>query len=555
MLTGLTIQNVVLIEKLDLAFKAGLTVLTGETGAGKSILLDALGLALGARADQGLVRAGADKAVVNVSFDLPPSHAAFTLLHDQEIEVEPGEPLMLRRSVAADGRSRAFVNDQAVAAKVLRDLGETLVEIHGQHAERGLLNEAGHRALLDLYAGTAKDLEKVRAAHRTWLDAKNELAKAREAIAAAARDRHHLEGAVERLSALAPEVGEEAKLAQDRLLLQQGEKLGENLSKLNELMQGHEGAEDKLAAALRLGEKVDAQVPDRFNELVAALGRAVSEAMEASAQAATALADIPHDPMALEKTEDRLFALREEARRHVVPADELPALLERMSAQLAAIEGGDDEIASLEKKVAEGFAAYEAAAQTLSAKRQKAAKALDKAVMQELPPLKLDKVRFETGVETRSIEEGGADGIDRVVLQVATNPGSAAGSLIKIASGGELSRILLALKVVLAKDIAVPTLVFDEVDKGIGGATADAVGERLQKLGEEAQVLVVTHSPQVAARGAAHFQISKSGKKETTTEVITLDAPARREELARMLSGASVSDEARAAADQLLDAG
>ncbi|BAK65852.1 DNA repair protein RecN [Sphingobium sp. SYK-6] len=552
MLTGLSIRNIVLIEALDLAFDGGLTVLTGETGAGKSILLDALGLALGMRADSGLVRAGAAQASVTASFEPPrPGTALAALLAENEIAQEPGEPLLIRRTLKADGGSRAFLNDQPCSAALLKDVGALLVEIHGQHDERGLLNPRGHMDLLDAYGGM--DSGAVRAAHGAWQTAQGRLEAAREALDSAAKERDYLAHAVDELSRFAPEPGEEEALASERAAMQKGARLTEDLATLETLLGGSDGALSGLRQAARRLDRI-APEHDLLAVALASLDRAVIEAAEAEDQLARASEALAADPARLDAIETRLFDLRALARKHQVAPDDLADLSARMAAQLARIDAGEAGLAELENEVAQARAAYEAAAQALSEARRAAAARLDAAMAGELAPLKLDAARFRTDVEPLPEGQWRASGRDRVEFMISTNPGAPFAPLTKIASGGELSRFILALKVALAAQGAAGTMIFDEIDRGVGGAVAGAIGERLSRLAGGAQVIVVTHSPQVAARGAGHLLIAKSSEGTITrTGVHPLDEAERREEIARMLSGAAVTDEARAQADRLLE--
>ncbi len=553
MLTHLAIRNIVLIEALELDFTRGLSVLTGETGAGKSILLDALGLALGARADSGLVRQGTDKASVTAQFDVPSDHPVWALLEEHEVEAEA--PLLVRRSLGADGRSRAFINDQPVSVRLLREAGDLLVEIHGQHDERGLLDQKGHRALLDLYGELEPLRKKVRTAYEARHAARVALASAREELEQAAREQDYLAHALAELDQFDPQSGEEETLAADRQVMMNAEKIGEDLKAAQALIAlDGEGLDGKLAQALRAIERAAGKLPDGLEGVVTQIEAALTEVTEARARLDHALDALEFDQAALERTEERLFALRALARKHQMTVDELPGLMARIRSKLTAIEDGGAEITRLETAVREADAAYSEAAQGLSEARGHAAVALDGAVMQELPPLKLEKARFKTRHDRLAMADGGPDGIDVIGFEVATNPGSAPGPIIKIASGGELSRFILALKVSLAKTGAAETLIFDEVDRGIGGATAAAVGDRLKRLAGDAQVLVVTHSPQVAAMGQNHFRIEKSDPTPdaTVTSVVGLSSDDRLEEIARMLAGATITEEARGAARQLL---
>lgn len=549
MLTGLSIRDVVLIDTLDLEFSGGLGVLTGETGAGKSILLDALGLALGDRADSGLVRAGQAQAAVSVTFALPPDHAALAFLDGNGLAGDPGEPLVIRRVVRADGGSRAFVNDQPASAGLLRELGALLVEIHGQHDERGLLNPRGHRALLDTYG--ALDTAPVAAAWRHVQAAESALAEARETHEAAERDRDWLAHSVAELDSLAPQPGEEEILANLRATMQSGARLGDELAAVNELLQGSEGGLAQLRQAARRLDRIAAEHP-LLAESLAALDRAVIEAADAESALERAGEALAFDPQRLEEAETRLFDIRALARKHRVEPDALPGLREELAARLNAIESGAERLAALEADLAAARGDYQHDAEALSHARRAAATRLDAAVAAELAPLKLDAARFRTVIEPA---EPSAGGIDRVAFEVSTNPGAPFGPLTKIASGGELSRFILALKVALAEEGGAAAMIFDEIDRGVGGAVASAIGERLHRLAEGGQVLVVTHSPQVAARGARHLLIEKSHDGLVTrTSVHALDPAHRREEIARMLSGAEVTDEARAQATRLLEA-
>ena len=549
MLTRLSIRDVVLIEALDLDFYAGLGVLTGETGAGKSILLDALGLALGDRASASLVRHGATEARVSASFD-PPSRA-LELLAASEIAIDEGEPLIIRRVVKADGGSRALVNDQPVSAALLRELGGLLVEIHGQHDDRGLMNPRGHRDLLDSFA--AVNAVTMSAAFLGWQAAVAALSAAHETLDHAARDQEYLSHAVAELRALAPEAGEEEVLASRRTTMQRGEKISEDLASITALIEDADGGLAKLRLAAR---GLDRITPDHplLAEALVALDAAIIEGSMAEDKLRAAGEALVFDPAQLESDETRLFELRAVARKHRVQPDELAALTETLAAKLEAIELGAEGLVALEAKVKASRAAYVAAAEALSAQRHAAATRLDVAVANELAPLKLDAARFCTVVTTLPEGQWGAGGMDRVEFEISTNPGAPFAPLIKIASGGELSRFILALKVALAQHGSAATMVFDEIDRGVGGAVASAIGERLARLSDSAQLLVVTHSPQVAARGRQHYMIAKSHDGTVTrTSVKLLDDDARREEIARMLSGAEVTDEARAQAGKLLE--
>jgi DNA repair protein RecN (Recombination protein N) len=549
MLRQLAIHNIVLIERLELEFEPGLGVLTGETGAGKSILLDALGLALGARADTGLVRAGQDSASVSAELQLPGNHPAVDFLDQQDFSVEAGEPLIVRRTLKSDGGSRAFVGGATVPAGLLRDVGALAVEIHGQHDDRGLLNPKGQRALLDAFG-------KLDAApvERAWAEVTRievQLLEARSAAAAAERDREWLEHASGEIEALAPEEGEETRLAEERAAMQAGLKAGESLTGLDELLGGSEGALAQLRQAARRIERGTAGHP-LLAEALASLDRALIEASEAEDRIARAAEAMTVDPARLEQAEARLFDIRGLARKHRVEPDQLAALGQQMREQLAAIQAGGEHIAELDRQLVMARETYAAAAGIVTQERRGAAARLDAAVASELAPLKLDAARFRTAI---AATEPGPSGTDRVEFEVSTNPGAPFGPLTRIASGGELSRFILALKVALAEAGSAATMIFDEVDRGVGGAVASAIGERLARLAQQSQVLVVTHSPQVAARASHHYRIEKShGPDGTRTSVRKLSAEERQEEIARMLSGASVTDEARAQASRLLDA-
>ena len=549
MLRQLAVHNVVLVERLELEFERGLGVLTGETGAGKSILLDALGLALGSRADSALVRSGQESAAVSAEIDLSSDHPAHLLLAEQGFEVDAGEPLIVRRTLKSDGGSRAFVGGSAVPAALLRDLGALAIEIHGQHDDRGLLNPKGHRALLDAFGKL--DTAAVESAWTEVTRIEAELAHARAEAAAAERDRDYLQHACGEIEALAPEAGEETRLAEERAAMQAGLKAGESLTGLDELLGGSEGALSLLRQAARRIERGATDHP-LLGEALASLDRALIEASEAEDRIARAADALAFDPARLEQVEARLFDIRGLARKHRVEPDALAGLGEQMRAQLQAIEAGGEHIADLDRQLVDSRRAYGLAAETLSKARHAAASRLDAAVASELVPLKLDAARFRTAITPG---EPGPSGTDRVEFEVSTNPGAPFGALTRIASGGELSRFILALKVALAEAGSAATMIFDEVDRGVGGAVASAIGERLARLAEQSQVLVVTHSPQVAARAAHHYRIEKAhGSDGTRTTVRKLDDAERREEIARMLSGASITEEARAQASRLLDA-
>ena len=549
MLRQLVIQDVVLIDRLALEFEPGLGVLTGETGAGKSILLDALGLALGIRADTALVRSGQPAASVTAEIEIPAGHAVHDLLAEQGIAAETGEALILRRTLKADGGSRAFAGATSVPASLLREVAGLAVEIHGQHDDRGLLNPRGHRALLDAFGRI--DISPVEMAWQQVERLGTELAEERSAEESATRDRDYLDHAAAEIAALSPEPGEETRLAEERAAMQAGAKAGESLSGLDALLGGSEGALAQLRLVARRIERGAADHP-LLAEALASLDRAVIEAAEAEDRIARAADALAFDPARLETAEARLFDIRGLARKHRVEPDALAALGEEMQARLQAIEAGGERIAELEESLAQARAAYDQAASVSREQRRGASQLLDAKVAEELAPLKLDSARFRTAL---SDAEPGPKGIDRVEFEVSTNPGAPFGPLTRIASGGELSRFILALKVALAEAGNARTMIFDEVDRGVGGAVASAIGERLARLAEDAQVLVVTHSPQVAARAAHHYRIEKShGAEGTRTSVRKLSPDERCEEIARMLSGAAITDEARAQAARLMEA-
>ncbi|MGB0412638.1 MAG: DNA repair protein RecN, partial [Pikeienuella sp.] len=539
MLYSLDIRDIVLIERQTLLFAKGLNVLTGETGAGKSILLDALAFALGRRDAKGLVRSGAKEGSATATLICPADHPARALMDEAGLAWDD-DALTLRRIASADGPSRAFVNDQRVSAATLRAIGETLVEVHGQHDDRGLLNARGHRVLLDAFAGVERELAASRETWRAARAAREALDAAEEAAAEAARDRDYLEHAAKELRDLSPEHGEDEALDTQRRLMQGAERIRDDIVAAAGLVSGGEtGAEMLVGDAMRRLDGVVSEAEGRLDAPIEALGRALDAIGDAENGIRLALEALSFDPLELERVEERLFALRALARKHKCPPDALPDLASEMERKLNLISAGEGEITVLRKTVAETAAAYDVAAKALSAKRRAAAGVLDKSVGKELPALKMERARFETAI---SDSVPGPDGVDQVAFQIATNPGSAAGPLGAIASGGELSRFLLALKVSLAGRGGGGVMIFDEIDRGVGGATANAVGRRLARLAQSAQVMVVTHSPQVAALGEAHFRIEKSVKNgQTQTAVIALPEDQRRDEIARMLSGDTVT--------------
>src|SRR5262245_11111509 len=552
MLTRLSIRDIVLIDRLDIDYSNGLAVLTGETGAGKSILLDAFALALGARGDGSLVRQDAEQGQVTAAFDVHAGHPARDILAANDIAAE--DELILRRIQLADGRTRAFVNDQPVSVQVLRSLGGALVEIHGQHDERALVDAATHRALIDAYDGLEADAANV---GRLW-EARRTTAEAvathRAQVERAQREADWLRHAVDELNVLAPEIGEESAMADRRAGMMQVEKVAEDLRDAFGAVAGNASPVPALAAAARRLERRKTHAPSIIEPAVKALDTALNAIEEARAYLEQALASADHDPKALERIEERLFALRAAGRKYNVPVDELKALAVRYAADLALIDAGAEKLQQLEKAAHEAEEEYRKAAGALSAARRAAAERLDKAVNAELKPLKLERAQFTTEIASDEASAG-PHGIDRVEFWVQTNPGTRPGPLMKVASGGELARFLLALKVVLADRGSAPTLVFDEIDTGVGGAVADAIGVRLARLARRVQVLAVTHAPQVAARADHHYLISKDALakgKKVATRVSELAPDTRREEIARMLAGAEITEEARAAAERLI---
>ncbi len=551
MLVALAIRDIVIIEKLAIDFTPGLTVLTGETGAGKSILLDSLSLALGSRGDAALVRAGAEQGDVTAVFAVPAGHPARARLAEAGIDAADGD-LILRRVQGRDGRSRAFVNDQPVSAALLRDVGALLVEIHGQHDDRALIESSGHRALLDAFDGLGPMLSRVRAAHVAWRAADEAVASLRARIADAAREADYLRAAVDELSRLKPQADEEEGLAERRAAMMRAEKIAGDLSEAHETIAGAASPIPTLASLARRLERKAAAADGLLDATVAGLSRALDGLGDAERALEAAMAAANFDPAELERIEERLFALRAAARKHNVAVSALPAVLDRMGADLAALESGEERLAQLEKSAAAARSAYDEQAAALSKKRKAAAKRLEKAVAVELPALKLERAEFMVSMATDPARPS-ESGIDEVAFLVRTNPGSAPGPLMKVASGGELARFLLALKVALADRGSAETLVFDEIDTAVGGAVADAIGVRLARLAENVQVLSVTHAPQVAARASGHMLVQKRAVRGgMVTDLTPLDSLRRREEIARMLAGATITDEARAAADRLI---
>ncbi|HEY1545448.1 MAG TPA: DNA repair protein RecN [Xanthobacteraceae bacterium] len=554
MLTRLSIRDIVLIDRLDIDFASGLAVLTGETGAGKSILLDAFALALGARGDASLVRQGAEQGQVTAAFDVPASHPARVWLAENDIVVE--DELILRRLQVADGRTRAFVNDQPVGVQVLKGLGAALVEIHGQHDDRALVDAATHRRLLDAYGGLDPLAAEVAALWTARRDAEAAVTAHRAQVERAAREADWLRHAVEELTALAPQPAEETTLAERRTAMMQAEKVAEDLRDAHQAVAGQGSPAPMLAAAVRRLERRQVQAPGLIEPAVRAMDAALTALDEARSHLDAALAAADQDPRVLERIEERLFALRAAGRKYNAPVDALATLATRYASDLALIDAGATQLVALEKASAAAAQAYARAAANLSERRTRVAEMLDKAVNAELKPLKLERAKFSTAIESDA-GASGPHGSDRVEFWVRTNPGTPPGPLMKVASGGELARFLLALKVVIADKGSAPTLVFDEIDTGVGGAVSDAIGVRLARLGRRVQVLAVTHAPQVAARADHHYLISKDATakgKRVATRVVELEPARRREEIARMLAGAEITAEARAAAERLIKA-
>jgi DNA repair protein RecN (Recombination protein N) len=548
MLRGLDISDMLIIDRLELAFQPGLNVLTGETGAGKSILLDSLGFVLGWRGRADLVRQGAAQGEVTAWFDLPPGHAAFKVLEDAGLPA--GDELIMRRINTADGRKTAWVNDRRCSGEVLRALSETLLELHGQHDDRGLLNPRGHRAILDEFAGLEGQKVKVRKAWNGMGKSREALAGAEAAMKAIRDEEEYLRHAVAELSALSPAPGEEAELDTQRRVMQGAERIRDDVTRAYETL-GQDGAEASLGNAMRWLDGVADKADGNLEEPLAALGRAMVELDAAMEGIVGCIDKLSFNPSELEDAEERLFAIRAMARKHDVQADDLADLTQTLTAKLAALDAGDADLGRLRIELADAEAAYQSAADTLTQKRKTFGAKLDKAVTSELAPLKMERAVFTTEVAP---DTPGPEGQDAVAFLVATNPGAPSGQLNKIASGGELSRFLLALKVCLAGVQSGLTMIFDEIDRGVGGATADAVGRRLAELAEGGQVLVVTHSPQVAALGAHHWRVEKSVSKGMTTSRVVPLAPSERvDEIARMLAGDTITDQARAAAQALLD--
>ena len=554
MLARLSIRDIVLIERLDIEFAKGLAVLTGETGAGKSILLDAFALALGGRGDAGLVRHGAEQGQVTAVFDVPRDHPATAILSENGLD-DTGE-MILRRVQFADGRTRAFVNDQTISVQTLKAVGSALVEIHGQHDERALVDAATHRRLLDAFAGLEKDVGALEALWDARRTANAALEEHRASMERAAREADYLRHASDELKMLAPKDGEETALAERRTAMMAGEKIAADLREAQDAVSGDHSPVAALSAAVRRLERRAANSPALVEPAVKAIDAAINALEEADQHLTTALAAADFDPAELERIEERLFALRAASRKYSTPVDGLAALAAKYAADVALIDAGAEQLKRLEAAAGEADQRYASAARKLSAAREKSAQKLDRAVNAELPPLKLERATFTTQIESDP-DSAGSQGFDRIEFWVQTNPGTRPGPLMKVASGGELSRFLLALKVVLSDRGSAPTLVFDEIDTGVGGAVADAIGARLARLAGKVQVMAVTHAPQVAVRANQHLLISKDSLdkgKRVATRVNALAADHRREEIARMLAGAEITAEARAAAERLLRA-
>ncbi|WP_170788334.1 DNA repair protein RecN [Ruegeria lacuscaerulensis] len=549
MLRALDIRDMLIIDRLELTFQPGLNALTGETGAGKSILLDSLGFVLGWRGRAELVRQGAAQGEVVAEFELSDDHPAHAIL--AEAGLPSGEELILRRVNTAEGRKTAWVNDRRCSGEVLRALSETLVELHGQHDDRGLLNPRGHRAMLDDYAGVADDLASVRAAWNGMSRARKALAETEAALAAMRAEEEFLRHAVAELDKLDPQPGEDAELDARRRMMQGAERIRDDVARAFDLL-GGDGAEGAMSDAVRWLEGVSDNAGGQLEEPIAALGRALIELGEAQDGVNVCLQALDFNPAELEQAEERLFAIRALGRKHDVAPDDLGAFADTLRERLHKLDAGDADLADQRAAVEAAQAAYDRAATALSNARRQAAGQLDAAVMAELAPLKMERAVFQTEISPTDL---GPEGADAVAFTVATNPGAPSGPLNKIASGGELSRFLLALKVCLTGEDSARTMIFDEIDRGVGGATADAVGRRLASLAQGGQVLVVTHSPQVAARAAHHWRVQKQVTEgQTLSTVIPLADPDRVDEIARMVAGDTITDEARAAARALLDA-
>ncbi|KAA6405874.1 DNA repair protein RecN [Candidatus Tokpelaia sp.] len=559
MLVQLSIRDIVLIDRLEIKFGSGLSILTGETGAGKSVLLDSLVLALGARGDASLVRHGAEQGQIEAVFDVPLHHPVRQILRDNGLE-DDGD-IILRRLQSADGRSRVFINDKIAGLAVMRAIGSQLVEIHGQHADRAFADIETHRALLDAFGSLLPQVAVLGRLHQSWKEAVRALAGQRQKMAEAAREAEYLRNSAEELAKLAPQAGEEESLSARRSLMMKAEKIAGDIIEAGELLSGSQSPVPVLSNLVRRLERKSAEAQDLLAPVVQALDKVLQALAEAQDHIETAGRSLDFDPQEMERVEERLFSLRAAARKYAVAVENLPALQAKMAADLRLLEAGEESLQHLENEAEKARSAYDKAAEILSQQRAMAAGQLEQAVQAELPALKLEGAAFLVNRQVDQ-ENRRAEGIDNVEFQVQTNPGTRAGPMMKTASGGELSRFLLALKVVVAEKTSAPTLVFDEIDTGVGGAVADAIGKRLQKLSSRVQVLAITHAPQVAARADAHFLINKaeqpvpnSGKKgRLATQIRLMAVPERQEEIARMLAGEHITDEARAAAEKLLAA-
>ena len=555
MLSALSIRDIVLIRSLDIDFGTGLGVLSGETGAGKSILLDSLSLALGARGDGDLVRMGAQQGQVSAIFDVAGDHSVFDLLEIQDLLGDGrGESIILRRTQNADGRTKAYVNDRPVSVATLKDIGRRLVEIHGQHEERAMVEASAHRELVDAFGGLFVEAQAVRDAHGNWREAAKALDQLKARVEKAARDAEYLRASVEELTLLSPQEGEEEELAGRRQTMMAAEKIASDINEAYDVLNGQASPVPTLVSAMRKLERKSDSAPGLLDVTIEAFGTALDALATAENSLEHALRLSEFDPKELENAEERLFALRAASRKYNVPVEGLAAHAERLTQHLADLDAGEERLVEYEQKAKEARKALEHVAEILSEKRKQAGEELSARVMAELPALKLNQARFFVE-QTINVSEITVDGADTLEFFVQTNPGTRAGAMMKVASGGELSRFLLALKVALADRVSAPTLVFDEIDTGVGGAVADAIGARLAQLANHVQVLSVTHAPQVAARANAHFLISKGGDETVETKVRSIYEDERLEEVARMLSGAEITSEARAAAARLMSLG
>lgn len=554
MLSALSIRDIVLIRSLDIDFNSGLAVLSGETGAGKSILLDSLSLALGARGDGDLVRLGCARGQVSAIFDVPRNHAVFEVLADNDLLDDGADGIILRRTQSADGRTKAYVNDRAVSVTLLKKIGKLLVEIHGQHEERAMIDPAAHRDLVDAFGGLHGNVDEVAQSWVDWRRASKALTDLQARVEKAARDAEYLRASVEELSELAPLEGEEEELAGRRQTMMQAEKIASDIAEAHEVLIGNASPIPTISSAVRKLERKSDTAPGLLTGAIEAFDGALDALARAENELEHALRLSEFDPVELESSEERLFALRAASRKYNVPVESLAAHSAKLVRDLADLDAGEERLMALEQDAKEKRLTLEEKAGILSTLRRAAGEQLSQNVMKELPDLKLEQARFFVS-QTQNMDEITADGCDLLEFSVQTNPSTRAGALMKVASGGELSRFLLALKVALADRGSAPTLVFDEIDSGVGGAVADAIGARLARLAEHVQVLSVTHAPQVAARAGEHLLISKGGAKEVETQVVPIAGDNRQEEIARMLAGATITSEARAAAAKLLAVG